>query len=214
MKIFAIVFSVLVFSASLINAVMESKSLPQPGMELVAAHDATGNIITVMLYYLGNQMYSLQLCALEYQTEKYIFIQELIPSKLQLQVVTYTTFDEDTRAVTVLAENYPSVAKATFWKSTINDYANASTPVVTAVTIPYPVSSSPFPLDVAPLQVSRLLLVGGGRQVVIFTNGEVISRYYFAKSKFLLFGKLLFFKSYARCMKLISQTTSSLSCTT
>lgn len=137
------------------------------------AGQASGAIVSTMLYYEGNQMYCLQLCALDYLTENYVFLQELIPSKVQLEVRTFTTYDESSRTITVLADHYPSAASATFWVSTLNEFVNVSTPALTEVTIQFPVSRSPFPLDVAPLQISRMLNIGNGKRVAIFTNGEV-----------------------------------------
>jgi hypothetical protein len=179
MKLSSVFYCVLILGVSAISAEVTRKissaggETRAPKSSLPAAADNNGAIVSTMLYYLGNQKYSLQLCAMDYKTSNYIFIQELIPSSLQLEVVGYTGYDEATRTVSVMADNYPSVASGTFWVSTLNEFVNATTPVRSAISIPYPVSSSPYPLDVAQLEVSRFLTVAGGRIVVIFTNGEV-----------------------------------------
>ena len=75
--------------------------------------------------------------------------------------------------MTVIANNYPSTGKCTFWTSTISPSVDAATPVATNVEITFPESRSPYPLNVAPLTVSRIFTGPESRTFVVFTNGEI-----------------------------------------
>jgi hypothetical protein len=73
----------------------------------------------------------------------------------------------------VLASDYPTQSSCTFWASTINGAATATTPLLSNVQVKYPVSRSPAPLNNAHLAVSRLVFGPSGRLFATFTNGEV-----------------------------------------
>jgi hypothetical protein len=87
-------------------------------------------------------------------------------------VTTFTAYNGNSRNFYVVATDYPNVASGTFWLSTINDATNASLPVYTAVTIAYPNSQSPFPLDVAHLSLSRII-EKDDKLFAVFSNGDV-----------------------------------------
>lgn len=120
-------------------------------------------------------MYSLQLSAQHYQSMEYNLIQELLPSKLEQQVQTMTAYHEDTRVMTVIGTDFPSVGKCTVWQSQINSAVNGTTPLYSNIEISYPISRSPAPMNVAKLVVSRVITDKDGAVFVVFTNGEVHS---------------------------------------
>jgi hypothetical protein len=86
---------------------------------------------------------------------------------------TYTAFDSATRTFIVAAAEYPEAGGATFWTSTVSDDISTVTPVDQEVYIKYPASTSPYPLNVSPLKLSRVQHLGESRILCIFTNGEI-----------------------------------------
>jgi len=126
-----------------------------------------------MIYYEGQQQYSLQLSAQDYQSIEYIFLQELLPKKLERQVETMTAYHEASRTMTIVGTEFPSATKCTVWVTQINDAVNGTTPLYSNVEIDYLVSKSPAPLDVAYLKISRVIADPSGRIFTVFTNGEV-----------------------------------------
>jgi hypothetical protein len=87
-------------------------------------------------------------------------------------IESFTAYDEETRTFYVAAVDYPEVSQCTFWQSTISADTMSTTPVVTELTVQYPVSKSPAPLNVAHLQLSRLILANG-QLYATFLTGEV-----------------------------------------
>ena len=73
----------------------------------------------------------------------------------------------------VAIADYPEAGKATFFVSQINDDVSAATPKYESVTLTYPVSSSPYPLNVATLKMTRMINGPNGNTLVMFTNGEI-----------------------------------------
>ena len=132
----------------------------------------TGTIVSTMIYYLGDEKYSLRTVAFNFLNSKYSFLQELVPPTLKLNVKTFTTYETFSRTFSVAALEFPVAHTATFWQSTVNNGINETTPVVEAVAIEYPVSQSPFPLNVAKLTMSRLINKDGVLYA-FFSNGEV-----------------------------------------
>jgi len=104
-----------------------------------------------------------------------VVLQELLPpANADLRSFeTFTAYDEKSRNFAVIAADYPKVAHGTFWVSTLNNDLTAATPVLQEVTIEYPVSSAPYPLNVAHLKMSRLINGADGVLYATFTNGEV-----------------------------------------
>ena len=104
-----------------------------------------------------------------------VLLQTLVPDVTQDNQV-FTAFDSASRTFYVVVDNFPTANKMTAWASTISAKADAATPVYTAVTMTYPDSSSPAPLNVLTPAIARVLFsdsVGG--LTVIFQNGEVHS---------------------------------------
>lgn len=134
----------------------------------------TGLIVSTMIYYLGNEKYSLRTVAYNFLDSKYTysFLQELVPPTLLLDVKTFTTYEASSRTFSVAALEFPAAHTATFWQSTVNNEINETKPVYETVAIEYPVSQSPFPLNVAKLTMSRLVNKGD-ILYAFFSNGEV-----------------------------------------
>lgn len=107
--------------------------------------------------------------------ETYTVLQELLPyaPASSRSFATFTAYDAISRSFVVAASDYPKEGSATFWVSTVNNDITAATPVVAEVTIAYPISTSPFPLNVSPLKMSRLLYGANSALYVTFVNGEV-----------------------------------------
>ena len=111
----------------------------------------------------------------DYTTGTYYPLQVLTPpADVSLRSFeTYTAFDSATRTFIVVAADYPEAGGATFWTSTVSDDISSVTPVDQDVYINYPASSSPYPLNVAPLKLSRIQHLGNNRVLCVFTNGEI-----------------------------------------
>lgn len=89
-------------------------------------------------------------------------------------IETFTSYDVTTRIFTLAASGYPTVSSATFWEYAVSDDISYLTPLSEAATIDYPMSSSPAPLDVAPLKMVSLLNAGtDATHLVVFSNGEM-----------------------------------------
>ncbi len=89
-------------------------------------------------------------------------------------IETFTSFDESTRIFTLAAADYPSVSSATFWEYRVSEDISSLTAVSEAVVISYPVSSSPAPLNIAPLKMVRILNAGvDATHLAMFSNGEI-----------------------------------------
>lgn len=136
-----------------------------------------GLLVSTMLYYLGNNEYSFQLVTTDMVTAEYKFIQELLPAgpKEDRSFESFTTYDTASRTYSVVVPQFPSVGRATFWSSTISSGINGAEPIYNSVEITYPVSRSPAPLNVARLEIARLISGPDGRLFTVFTNGEVHS---------------------------------------
>lgn len=138
------------------------------------ASTATGAIVSTQMYYLGQEMYTFNVVRTDMSSGHSTIIEELLSKSNQAgQLESFTAYEESTRSFYVAAASYPQITTATFWKSTINADATGTTPVVSAVEIKYPVSRSPAPLNVAHLQLSRLIVGPSGRLFATFLNGEV-----------------------------------------
>jgi len=61
----------------------------------------------------------------------------------------------------------------TFWKMTVSNDAASTTSIYFNVDIKHPVSQSPFPLNVAPLQLARVFTTSADQLIAVFSNGEV-----------------------------------------
>jgi len=111
----------------------------------------------------------------DYTTGTYYPLQVLTPpADVSLRSFeTYTAFDSATRTFIVVAADYPEAGGATFWTSTVSGDISSVTPVDQDVYIKYPASSSPYPLNVAPLKLSRIQHLGNNRVLCVFTNGEI-----------------------------------------
>lgn len=105
-----------------------------------------------------------------------VILQELLPPAPSAvrSFETYTAYDEKSRSFLVVAAEYPRIDSATFWVSTLNNDVTVAKPVHVEVTIDYPVSSSPFPLSVVHLKISRVFF-GLNGIFVSFSNGEIHS---------------------------------------
>jgi len=134
----------------------------------------TGLIVSTMVYYLGDQKYSLQISAYNFLDPKtaFVLLQELVPPTLKLDVKTFTTYESNSRTFSAVALEYPAAHTATFWQSTLNNWINGTTPIYEDISIEYPVSQSPFPLNIAPLTMSRLINKEN-QLYAFFSNGEV-----------------------------------------
>jgi len=105
----------------------------------------------------------------------FVQLQELLPpSDLALrELETFSSYVDSTRMYTVAIADYPEEGKGTFFVSQINDDVSAATPKYESITLTYPDSSSPFPLNVAKLHISRVINGPNDVTLVLFTNGEV-----------------------------------------
>lgn len=82
----------------------------------------------------------------------------------------HSSYHPATRAYTASAADYPIAGVDSFWVSTINAYANASTPVHTNVIIAHPDASADHP---GALSIRRLVGLNDGRTVAVFSDGCV-----------------------------------------
>ena len=86
----------------------------------------------------------------------------------------FTAFDESSRTMLAVAADYPAVGGLTFWTSTISNQVDAAKPVVDGKFVKYPDNTSPAPLNVLRLRLSRVLPSSvSGEFLAVFTNGEV-----------------------------------------
>ena len=124
-----------------------------------------------------SQNWYLTISRTDYDTGKNIALQILTPKDdvSARSFETYSAYDSETRTFVVAAADYPQAGGATFWISTINDDITSTTPIYSDVYIKYPDSSSPSPLNVAPLRLSRIHHLGESRILAVFTNGEIHS---------------------------------------
>jgi hypothetical protein len=85
---------------------------------------------------------------------------------------TYTTYDDATREMNVMATDYPIDGVDAYWVADVNDYVNATTLKTTYVLVPHPGTS---PNSGGGGLVARFLLAPstskGGRRIVIFRDG-------------------------------------------
>lgn len=105
----------------------------------------------------------------------YVELQQLLPeSELALrELETFSSYVDSTRMYTVAIADYPEQGKGTFFVSQINDDITAATPKYESLVIPYPSSSSPYPINVDKLHMSRVINGPNDVTLVLFTNGEV-----------------------------------------
>jgi hypothetical protein len=145
------------------------------GAASAANEPKNGNVISAFTYYLGKEMYSFNLVAVDYVSQKPTFLQEYLPSgaKAARSFNSFTAFDEKTRSMYTVAVDFPTVAQCVFWKSTISATSDSASPVLSNVQIDYPVSRSPSPMDVAHLELARIFVGPNSRLFAAFTNGEI-----------------------------------------
>lgn len=119
--------------------------------------------------------YTYNLVSMDYTSGQVNVIQELLPSGLKAvrNFESFTAFDSATRTVYVAAADAPELSYCTVWQSTISGAVDAATPVFKQVQMKYPISASPAPLNVAHLELSRIVVGPSSRLFAIFTNGEV-----------------------------------------
>jgi hypothetical protein len=91
------------------------------------------------------------------------------------QESVFTAYDANTRTFVTVADSYPAAGSATTWSSTLAPNLDSAAPTVSGAKVAYPVSSSPFPLNVEPLALSRVLFAKDSLLLAVFTNGEVHS---------------------------------------
>ena len=97
-------------------------------------------------------------------------LQEVLPlaPTFQRSFHTYTAYDDKSREYITVATDYPVSGVDAFWVSTLNEYVNATTPVLSYVLVPHP-GASP---ETGPNAVlSRILLAPNGRRIAIFRDG-------------------------------------------
>lgn len=144
------------------------KSQPVPEVK-------SGAILSVLTYYLGQEQYEIDLVSTDYESGFFSILQNYIPGSVKgtSDLNFFTTFNNASRVFTTVITDYPRVATCTFFTSSINNDANASTPLITNLLVKYPVSLSPAPLNDAHLVMSRILLDNVGNMFAVFSNGEV-----------------------------------------
>jgi hypothetical protein len=82
----------------------------------------------------------------------------------------HSAFHAGSRAYTASAADYPFGGVDSYWVSSLNAFANASTPVHTNVIIAHPDASANHP---GSMTVRRLFSLPDGRTAAIFTDGSV-----------------------------------------
>lgn len=139
------------------------------------AQKTAGPVVSTLMYYLGQEMYTYNLVTVDVSSSDFKIIQELLPSgiKASRNFESFTAYDESSRTISVAAVDFPSVSSCTLWQSVISGDATTTTPVVVAKEIKFPVSRSPAPLNVAHLKFSRLIVGPSSTLFAVFTNGEV-----------------------------------------
>lgn len=85
---------------------------------------------------------------------------------------TFTSFNELTREFVVVGADYPRIASANVWTVKLNGDLSAGS-LTSQVEFVYPVSSSPFPLNVLHLKMKRVFHTADGSLYGIYENGEV-----------------------------------------
>jgi hypothetical protein len=87
---------------------------------------------------------------------------------------TFTSFNEATRELVTVGADYPRTASATFWTSKLaNDLSSATASAVNNVEIAYPAATSPFPLNVLHLKLTRIFHSADGTLFGVYENGEI-----------------------------------------
>jgi hypothetical protein len=85
---------------------------------------------------------------------------------------TFTSYNEATREFVVVGADFPRVASASLCVTKLsNDLSSAS--LSSQIQFDYPVSSSPFPLNVLHLKLVRIFHSADGSLFGIFANGEI-----------------------------------------
>jgi hypothetical protein len=147
-----------------------------------AAAAATGAIVSAQFYCTKNpceENWQLGLARTDMNaasnTPNDVFLQVYLPpaNTAERKFEVFTAFDENSRVFVTVAADYPQAQSMTVWASTVSAEIDVAYPVVAGAVVAYPVSSSPYPLNVMPLKISRLICGPDGVSYVTFTNGEV-----------------------------------------
>jgi hypothetical protein len=83
---------------------------------------------------------------------------------------TYSAYSEGSRSYASIAADYPVAGVDSFWVHTINDYANATTPVYTNVLLAHPDASPDHPGNTA---LSRVLYGPKDALYAVFKDGGI-----------------------------------------
>jgi len=139
----------------------------------VDAKSPTGSVMATLMYYLGADTYTYNLVAIDYKTLKWTIVQELLPKGLKTErnFESFTTYHAPSRTMFVAAMQHQDLT--TFWKMTVSNDAASTTFIYSNVDIKHPISQSPFPLNVAPLQLARVFTTSADQLIAVFSNGEV-----------------------------------------
>ncbi len=105
-------------------------------------------------------------------------IQTYLPSAptTERNFPVFSAYDAETKVYTTVAVHYPSKDTMTVWTSTVSGTdidSMKAVPILDGVQMKFPVSSSPSPLNIAALEVSKIVSGPNGGVLAIFTNGEV-----------------------------------------
>lgn len=105
-------------------------------------------------------------------------IQSYLPSTVveERQFDTFSAWDPATKTFTTVAAEYPRQSTLTLWTSTVSGTSldtMEATPVISALEVAYPISSSPAPLNNIKLVLAKVIQGPNGGLLAIFTNGEV-----------------------------------------
>lgn len=85
----------------------------------------------------------------------------------------FTAYKSSSRVFVTVATDYPRAGSATLWTSQISDAIDVATPLIVGEVLDYPATSSPFPMNVLPMEIARVLDGPGSTFLITFTNGEV-----------------------------------------
>lgn len=104
-----------------------------------------------------------------------VVIQQLLPEGVSAErsFEVFTAYNGKSRNYLVVASGYPRVDAGTFWLSNLNNDVTVATPIFKEVTVSYPISSAPYPLNYARLVLNRVHITPDDRILVTFNNGEV-----------------------------------------
>jgi hypothetical protein len=142
---------------------------------------ATGAIVSAQFYCTANPceehwQFGLSRTDMAINTaENDAFLQVYLPpaNTAQRQFEVFTAYDDASRTFVTIAADYPQTRSLTAWVSTVSEAVDSAVPVVVGAVLAYPPTSSPYPLNVVPLKVSRIFFGAGGALYATFTNGEV-----------------------------------------